>query len=126
MLTSPGPPDSTYSGGTFLLYLEMGNSYPMSPPEARFIIPIYHPNINPHGRICHSILDRNWTLDTATKDVVDTIYSLLLVPEFSDPINTVVTLNYHWDEVQFKEEAQLHIEKHASKSRADWRSEIVG
>jgi ubiquitin-protein ligase len=126
MLTSSGPPDSTYSGGTFLLYVEMGNGYPMSPPEARFITPIYHPNINRHGRICHSILDRNWTLDTSTKDVIDTIYSLLLVPEFSDPINTVVTLNYHWNEVQFKEEAQLHIEKHASKSRADWRSEIVG
>jgi ubiquitin-protein ligase len=104
----------------------MGDNYPMSPPEARFITPIYHPNINRHGRICHSILDRNWTLDTSTKDLIDTIYSLLLVPEFSDPINTVVTLNYHWDEVQFKEEAQRHIEKHASKSRESWRNEIVG
>ncbi|CAN9388920.1 unnamed protein product [Alternaria sp. RS040] len=103
-----GPDDSTYAG------------------EARFITSIYHPNINRHGRICHSILDRNWTLDTSTKDLIDTIYSLLLVPEFSDPINTVVTLNYHWDEVQFKEEAQRHIEKHASKSRESWRNEIVG
>lgn len=54
------------------------------------------------------------------------IYSLLLVLEFSDPINTVVTLNYHWDEVQFKEEAQKHIRKHASMLRAEWREEIVG
>ncbi|KAF1833256.1 hypothetical protein BDW02DRAFT_599244 [Decorospora gaudefroyi] len=121
-----GPPDSTYADGTFILYVEMGDSYPISPPTARFITPIYHPNINRHGHICHSILDRNWTLDTSTKDVIDTIYSLLLVPEFSDPINTVVTLNYHWDQVQFKEEAQRHIERHASKSRAAWRSEIVG
>jgi ubiquitin-protein ligase len=96
----------------------------MSPPEARLITPIYHPNINRHGRICHSILDRNWTVDTTTKNVIDTIYSLLLLPEFSDPINTVVTLNFHWDEVQFKE-AQRHIAKHASKSRAAWRKEIV-
>jgi ubiquitin-protein ligase len=97
----------------------------MSPLEARFITPIYRPNINRHSRICHSIFDRNWTLDTSTKNVIDTIYSLLLVPEFSDPINTVVTFNYHWDEVQFKEEAQRHIAKHASKSRAVWRKEIV-
>ncbi|KAI4915441.1 uncharacterized protein J4E92_009395 [Alternaria infectoria] len=121
-----GPPDSTYAGGTFLLYLEMGNNYPRSPPEARFITPIYHPNINRHGRICHSILDRNWTLDTSTKDVIDTIYSLLLVPEFSDPINAVVTLDYHWDEIQFKEEAQKHLEEHASMTREDYRDEIVG
>jgi len=104
----------------------MGNNYPRSPPEARFITPVYHPNINRHGRICHSILDRNWTLDTSTKDVIDTIYSLLLVPEFSDPINAVVTLDYHWDEIQFKEEAQKHIEMHASMTREDYRDEIVG
>jgi ubiquitin-protein ligase len=97
----------------------------MSSPEARFITPIYHPNINRHGCICHSILDRNWTVEISTNNVIDTIGSLLLVPEFSDPINTVVTLNYHWDEVQFKEEAQRHIAKHASKSRAVWRKEIV-
>ncbi|KAF1351667.1 hypothetical protein EJ07DRAFT_168877 [Lizonia empirigonia] len=96
-------------------------NYPMLPPKARFVTPMHHPNINRHGRICHSILDRNWTVDTTTKDLIDTIYSLLLVPEFSDPINTVVTLNYHWDEVQFKDEAQRHIQKHATKTRAEWR-----
>jgi ubiquitin-protein ligase len=121
----PGPPESTYAGGTFLLYVEMGEDYPMSPPKARFVTSVYHPNINRHGRICHSILDRNWTVDTTTKNLIDTIYSLLLVPEFSDPINTVVTLNYHWDEVQFKEEAQSHIRKYATKTRAEWRAEIT-
>ncbi|KAF2866573.1 hypothetical protein BDV95DRAFT_203345 [Massariosphaeria phaeospora] len=119
-----GPPESTYANGTFLLYLERGDNYPAFPPKGRFVTPIHHPNINRHGRICHSIFDRNWTLDTTTKNVIDTIYSLLLVPEFSDPINAVVTLNYHWDQVQFKEEAQAHIQKHASKTRAEWRQEI--
>ncbi|KAL1608137.1 hypothetical protein SLS60_003076 [Paraconiothyrium brasiliense] len=121
-----GPPGSTYATGTFLLYLEMGEDYPMFPPKGRFVTPVYHPNINRHGRICHSIFDRNWTADTTNKDIIDTIYSLLLVPEFSDPINTVVTLDYHWDEVQFKEEAGRHIEKHASKSRMQWREEFSG
>ncbi|KAJ4348997.1 hypothetical protein N0V95_004994 [Ascochyta clinopodiicola] len=121
-----GPPESIYAGKTFLLYVEMGEDYPMLPPKARFVTPVYHPNINRHGRICHSIFDRNWTVDTTIKDLIDTIYSLLLVPEFCDPINTVVTLNYHWDEVQFKEEAQQHIRKHATKSRAEWRQKITG
>ncbi|KAF3049337.1 hypothetical protein E8E11_000526 [Didymella keratinophila] len=106
------PPESTYAGGTFLTRVS-------SPPSTTL-------NINHHGRICHSIFDRNWTIDTTTKDLVDTIYSLLLLPEFSDPINTVVTLNCHWDEVQFKEEAQRHIRKHAAKTRAAWRLEITG
>lgn len=121
-----GPPDSTYTGGTFLLYVEMGDTYPMFAPQARFITPIYHPNINRHGRICHSIFDRNWTVDTPTKEVIDTVYSLLLVPETSDPINAVVTLEYHWNEVSFKDKAQAHIVKHAGKTRAEWRAEIIG
>ncbi|KAI8940670.1 hypothetical protein NX059_001941 [Plenodomus lindquistii] len=121
-----GPPESTYTGGTFLLYVEMGDGYPMFAPQARFITPIYHPNINRHGRICHSIFDRNWTVDTSIKDVIDTVYSLLLVPEVSDPINAVVTLDYHWNEVSFKEKAQESIAKHARKTREEWRVEIMG
>lgn len=104
----------------------MGDDYPLYAPKARFITPVYHPNINRHGRICHSILDRNWTTDTSTKDLIDTIYSLLLVPEFSDPINTVVTLNYHWDEVKFKEEAQEHILRYATQNREAWRCKLIG
>ena len=52
-----GPPGSSYEGGVFLLYLHMEDQYPAFPPKARFCTPILHPNINRHGRICHSILD---------------------------------------------------------------------
>jgi ubiquitin-protein ligase len=104
----------------------MGSDYPLFAPTARFITPVDHPNINRHGRICHSILDRNCTTDISNKDLINTIYSLLLVPEFSDTIDTVMALKYHWDEVQLKEEAQKHIRKHAMKSRAEWRMDIIG
>ena len=46
--------------------------------------------------------------------------------EFSDPINTVVTLNYYWDEVAFKDEVQKHIRKYANKSRQELGAEILG
>ncbi|ORX96291.1 hypothetical protein BCR34DRAFT_619726 [Clohesyomyces aquaticus] len=121
-----GPPGSSYANGTFLLYLDMGEEYPAFAPKARFVTPIYHPNINRHGRVCHSIFDRNWTVDTTCKDLVDSIYSLLLEPEHSDPINAVVTLNFRWDQVQFQEEVERHIQKHATKTRAQWKREILG
>ena len=121
----------------------MEDDYPAFPPKCRFITPIYHPNINKHGKVCHSILDRNWTSDTTNLQLVNTIYSLLLVPEFSDPMyvvyssyavncqltshsNAVVTLNFHWDEVAFQDAAKEHIKKHATKTRAEWKSEILG
>ena len=53
-----GPPQSAYANGTFVLYLDMESNYPAFPPKGRFHTPIYHPNINRHGRICHSIFDR--------------------------------------------------------------------
>ncbi|PVH87391.1 hypothetical protein DL98DRAFT_448903 [Cadophora sp. DSE1049] len=121
-----GPPDSAYSTGTFSIYLDMEQDYPAFPPKCRFTTPIYHPNINRHGKVCHSILDRNWTSDTTNLQLINTIYSLLLVPEFSDPINAVVTLNYHWDEVAFRDEVKAHIQKHATKTRAEFKAEILG
>jgi len=46
-----GPPESAYSTGTFVLYLDMDDDYPRRPPKGRFVTPIFHPNINRHGRI---------------------------------------------------------------------------
>jgi ubiquitin-protein ligase/Mg-chelatase subunit ChlD len=121
-----GPSESAYASGTFVLYLDMGDDYPQSPPQARFITRIFHPNINLGGRACHSIFSRNYTVDMTTKQMLDTVFGLLLVPEFTDPINTVVTLNFYWDEVAFREEVRLHIEKYASRGREELGREIVG
>jgi ubiquitin-protein ligase len=46
-----GPAESAYASGTFVLYLDMEDEYPRRAPKGRFITPIFHPNINPHGRI---------------------------------------------------------------------------
>jgi ubiquitin-protein ligase len=70
-----GPPGSAYANANFLLYIEMGEDYPAFTPKGRFVAPVYHPNINRHGRICHSIFDSHWTVDTTNQDVIDTIYS---------------------------------------------------
>jgi hypothetical protein len=64
-------------------------------------------------------------VDTTNKQILDTVFGLLLVPEFSDPINTVVTLNYYWDEVAFKDEVGKHIQKHANLSRLQLGNSIM-
>ena len=40
-----GPPGSPYEKGTFLLYVDIGDSYPTVAPTAKFITPVLHPNI---------------------------------------------------------------------------------
>ena len=101
-------PDSLYGDAAFLLYLQIGDDFPAFAPEVRFLTPIYHPNINQHGKVCHAILTRAWTNDTNLTDVLNCIYGLLLVPEKSDSINAIASSNFLWDEVQFKISAQEH------------------
>lgn len=121
-----GPDDSPYSDGVFLLYLHADNDYPRIAPKARFVTKIKHPNVNAHGRICHSIFDRDWTSDTSMGVVLDTIYGLLYQPEHSDPVNTTTTLGFFHDPVEFAEEARKHARRHAAKTREEWRAEISG
>lgn len=58
-----GPTETPYEDGCFLLYLELPENYPAFAPKARFVTRTVHPNINPHGRICHSIFDRTSCLN---------------------------------------------------------------
>ena len=39
--------------------------------------------------------------------------------------NTVVTLNFHWDQVAFQAEVKEFIKKHATKTREAWKVEIL-
>jgi ubiquitin-protein ligase len=64
----------------------MPENFPAFPPKGRFDTQALNPNVNRHGRICHSIFDRDWTTDTTLKSVLDTVYGLLLQAELSDAV----------------------------------------
>ncbi|KAI4716715.1 hypothetical protein E4T48_07108 [Aureobasidium sp. EXF-10727] len=120
-----GPPGTPYENCNFMLYLEMPDNFPAFPPKGRFVTPVFHPNINRHGRICHSIFDRDWTTDTSLKNVLDTVYGLLLQAETGDAVHTTVTLGFHHDEAAFAVEARRHARKHGKKSREEWKYELL-
>ena len=58
---------------------------PPSTKQVRFVTSIKHANVNPHGRICLSILDCNYTVETTLHNVLASVFGLLLQPETSDP-----------------------------------------
>ncbi|EME80089.1 uncharacterized protein MYCFIDRAFT_177070 [Pseudocercospora fijiensis CIRAD86] len=120
-----GPEDSPYSGGTFMLYLHVGEQYPTFAPDVRFISRISHPNISLHGKVCHALLSRDWTSDTSLLTVLDTVYGLLLQAETSDPVNTTDALGYLHDQVEWAESVREHVRKHASKTREQWKQELL-
>ena len=61
----------------------------------RFITPIYHCNINANGRICHSIFDRNYTVDTTVRMIFDCLYGLLMTPDPEDPLDNAIAQEYY-------------------------------
>ncbi len=108
------------------MYLHADKGYPTFAPKARFITRIKHPNVNAHGRICHSIFDRDWTSDISMATLLDSVYGLLLQPEHSDPVNTTTTLGFHHDQVEFADEVREHVRDYARQSRAWWKAELLG
>lgn len=114
---------SPYSGGAWLLYMQFPEAFPAVAPNVRFVTPIRHCNINQHGRVCHSILDRNWTPDTSVRTVLDCIYSLLMQPDREDPLDSTLALEAYDDSGVYEAAVLAHTERHAmATSRAQWRT----
>ncbi|KAK5729804.1 ubiquitin-conjugating enzyme E2 N [Elasticomyces elasticus] len=121
-----GPNGTPYEGGVFVFYLHADEGYPTFAPKGRFITKIKHPNINAHGRICHSLFSRDWTSDTSMSTCIDVIYGMLLTPEFNDPVNTTAVLNYHHDQVEYADQVREFVRAYASKSKEQWKLELLG
>lgn len=119
-LVLEGPDSTPYAQGTWLLYLKFPADYPALAPELRFVTPIFHCNINSQGKICHSILDRNWTPDMQLSTVFECIFGLLLSPDTSDPLDSQNALLFYDDSGGYEGAIIERTKKHASRSRSMW------
>jgi len=121
-----GPESSPYQGGVWLVYANFSDEYPLTAPEVRFVTAIKHCNVNPYGKICHSIFNRNWTSNTTMKQVLDCVYGLMLYPETDDPLDTTLALEFHSNAANYNRSISEHVKKHAqSKTKDAWRQELL-
>ena len=42
----PGPPDTPYEGGTYIVDIKIPNEYPFRPPAMSFTTKLWHPNVS--------------------------------------------------------------------------------
>lgn len=125
LFTLEGPDQTPYAGGTFVGCIEFTNDYPATPPVMRMVTPMYHCNVNDDGKICHSILDRNWERATPLRRVFDCIYGLLQVPEPDDPLDTTKASLFHSDPRAYAAKATLHTKQFARGKLKDVLRDIA-
>ena len=75
------PKGSLYKGGIFTIKLTFPKDYPSSPPELRFLTPIYHLNVNsfkgPNLGIVRIDLIENWKPSITVHDILLNLYSTI-------------------------------------------------
>ena len=76
-----GPDESPYEDGIFTLKFIFPEDYPTHGPEARFITPMFHPNVDPtsDNHVCINLLNY-WEKNRTLEDVLLGIFDILLNP----------------------------------------------
>ena len=123
ILTAPREDSCLYSNGTFMLYLQFPEEFPNQPPTVRFKTPILHLNVNQYGRVCHSILSRDWAASLSVRSVLDSVYGLLLAPDPGDSLDSKLALLAYNDLEAYKDLVKPSGEA-VVKKREDWFREL--
>lgn len=84
-------PDNTpFEHHYYEIRIDIPETYPIDPPKASFITPIFHPNIKfQNGDICLDILKTEWTPAWSIQSMCTAIQLLMDEPVADSPLNTL-------------------------------------
>lgn len=115
--TIPGPVDSPYQGGTFVINIVLPDGYPFEPPKMQFSTKVWHPNVSSqNGAICLDILKDQWSPALTLKTALLSVQALLSDPQPNDPQDAVVAEQYLRDHQTFVNTARYWTEAFAKTS----------
>ena len=87
-----------------LLHSNLRPDYPTKPPRAKFVPPLYHPNVYPSGTVCLSILNEEsednkpgWKPAITNKQILLGIQTLLDEPNLDSPAQAEAFQTYKKD-----------------------------
>ncbi|XP_051282236.1 ubiquitin-conjugating enzyme E2 T [Dicentrarchus labrax] len=112
-----GGTETPYEGGVFSLEIKVPERYPFEPPKIRFLTPIYHPNIDNSGRICHDALKLPpkgaWKPSLNISTVLTSIQLLMAEPNPDDPLMADISSEFKYNKQLFTEKARKWTQEHA-------------
>ncbi|KAJ4461291.1 putative Ubiquitin-conjugating enzyme E2 D2B [Paratrimastix pyriformis] len=108
------PEDTPYRGGIFFLDIDIPTNYPIKPPKVKFTTPVFHPNIDPTGKICLDMLTESWVPIFNISKVILQIYSLFQSPNPDSSLNPEAANLYKTDREAFNRQAAQWTQQYAS------------
>lgn len=116
----PGPPDSPYEGGTFIVNINIPTEYPFKPPVMKFGTKLWHPNVSSQtGAICLDTLSTAWSPVLTIKSALLSLQSLLSSPEPKDPQDAEVATMLMNHPEQFERVAREWAQKYAGAPKTN-------
>lgn len=120
-----GPPDTFYEGGYFKAHLMFPKEYPQRPPKMKFITEIWHPNVEPNGDVCISILhepgedkwgyerpEERWLPIHTVETIIISVISMLADPNDESPANVDAAKEWRQDyQGEFKRKVMKCVRK---------------
>lgn len=75
----PGKKGTDWEGGVYRLVLTFPDDFPSSPPNVKFVPPLFHPNVYPSGTVCLSILNASegWAPAITLKQILIGVQTML-------------------------------------------------
>jgi len=116
-----GPKGTPYENGKWVLTYQFPMDYPFKPPNIRFLIPIYHCNINNDGKLCLDVLKDCWSPAFTAKIIFTTITALLITPNPLDVLDSVKANVYSDSKDTYNRLAAEHKQRNAMQSLDELR-----
>lgn len=105
-----GPPESPYEGGRFKVDIHLPPRYPFEPPSLRVLTKIFHPNIDPQGRVCLSAIQLppkgTWKPALNVCSVLTSLRAILAQPSPEDPLMADIAEVLRNDPAEFQRTAR--------------------
>jgi peroxin-4 len=109
------PAGTPYEDHYFRIAISIPEGYPIDPPTAKFLTPIFHPNVHfKEGKVCLDILKTEWTPAWNIQSLCTAVSLLLSNPAPESSLNTLAgTLLQVGDDLAFRSMAAMYAVKFA-------------
>ncbi|KAM6115091.1 ubiquitin-conjugating enzyme E2 L5-like [Pterocles gutturalis] len=108
------PNNPPYNAGAFRFELTFSSHHPLVPPRVTLLTSIYHPGVDPHGRVCQPLTSaQHWRPTTRAVQVLQDLLLLLDHPDPQRVLRPDLARELQEQPEEFWRRAEEHTRRHA-------------